>query len=67
MAGAAEPTPAELVTLRGEDVQRAYAELTTRYRGYTDTPTVEGALAELDTLVGLEPVKRQVHEIVAQL
>ena len=67
MAGAAEPTPAELVTIRGEDVERAYAELTTRYRGYTDTPTVEGALAELDALVGLGPVKRQVHEIVAQL
>jgi SpoVK/Ycf46/Vps4 family AAA+-type ATPase len=67
MAGPAEPTPAELVTLRGEDVQRAYTELTTRFRGYADTPTVEGALAELDALVGLEPVKRQVHEIVAQL
>ncbi len=67
MAGAADPAPAELVTLRGEDIQRAYAELTTRFRGYADTPTVEGALAELDALVGLDPVKRQVHEIVAQL
>ncbi len=67
MAGAAEPTSMELVTLRGEDLELAYAELTTRFRGYTDTPTVEGALAELDALVGLEPVKRQVHEIVAQL
>ena len=67
MGGAAEPTPAELVTLLGEDIRRAYAELTTRFRGYTDTPTVEGALAELDALVGLEPVKRQVREIVAQL
>ncbi len=67
MDGGAEPTPAELVTLRAADLQRAYAELTTRFRGYTDTPTVEGALAELDALVGLEPVKRQVHEIVAQL
>jgi len=67
MAGPGEPTPTELVTLRGEDVQLAYAELTTRFRGYTDTPTVDGALAELDALVGLEPVKRQVHEIVAQL
>ena len=67
MAGPAEPTPVELVTLRGEDLRLAYAELTTRFRGYTDTPTVEGALAELDALVGLEPVKRQVHEIVAQL
>jgi len=67
MAGPGEPTSAELVTLRGEDLQQAYGELTTRFRGYTDTPTVEGALAELDALVGLEPVKRQVHEIVAQL
>ena len=67
MAGPAEPTAAELVTLRGEDLAHGYAELTTRFRGYTDTPTVEGALAELDALVGLEPVKRQVHEIVAQL
>jgi SpoVK/Ycf46/Vps4 family AAA+-type ATPase len=67
MAGPDEPTQAELVTLRGEDLRHAYAELTSRFRGYTDTPTVEGALAELDALVGLEPVKRQVHEIVAQL
>ena len=67
MAGPAEPTSAELVTLRGEDLELAYADLTARFRGYTDTPTVEGALAELDALVGLEPVKRQVHEIVAQL
>jgi SpoVK/Ycf46/Vps4 family AAA+-type ATPase len=67
MAEAAEPAPAELVTLRAEDLKRAYADLTTRFRGYTDTPTVESALAELDALVGLEPVKRQVHEIVAQL
>jgi SpoVK/Ycf46/Vps4 family AAA+-type ATPase len=67
MDAGAEPTPVELVTLRAADLQRAYAELTTRFRGYTDTPTVERALAELDALVGLEPVKRQVHEIVAQL
>jgi SpoVK/Ycf46/Vps4 family AAA+-type ATPase len=67
MAGPAEPTPAELVTLRGGDLEPAYTELTARFRGYSDTPTVEDALAELDALVGLEPVKRQVHEIVAQL
>jgi SpoVK/Ycf46/Vps4 family AAA+-type ATPase len=67
MAGPAEPTAAALVTLRGEDIHRAYSELTSRFRGYTDTPTVEAALAELDALVGLEPVKRQIHEIVAQL
>jgi SpoVK/Ycf46/Vps4 family AAA+-type ATPase len=67
MAGPAEPTATELVTILGQDLELAYAELTARFRGYTDTPTVEGALAELDALVGLEPVKRQVHEIVAQL
>ncbi len=67
MAGPGEPTGAELVTLHGPDIERAYAELTARFRGYTDTPTVEGAIAELDSLVGLEPVKQQVHEIVAQL
>jgi SpoVK/Ycf46/Vps4 family AAA+-type ATPase len=67
MAGPAEPTGTELVTLQGRDLELAYADLTTRFRGYTDTPTVEHALAELDALVGLEPVKRQVHEIVAQL
>ena len=67
MADGGEPAPGELVTLRAEDLTRAYAELTSRFRGYADTPTVEGALAELDALVGLEPVKRQVHEIVAQL
>ena len=67
MASEAEPTAAELVILRADDFRRAYADLTTRFRGYTDTPTVDGALAELDALVGLEPVKRQVHEIVAQL
>jgi SpoVK/Ycf46/Vps4 family AAA+-type ATPase len=67
LADGGEPTPAELVTLRGEDLQRAYGDLTSRFRGYGKTPTVEGALAELDALVGLEPVKRQVREIVAQL
>jgi SpoVK/Ycf46/Vps4 family AAA+-type ATPase len=67
MAQAAEPSQSELVTLRGADLEQAFAELTTRFRGYGETPTVESALAELDTLVGLEPVKRQVHEIVAQL
>jgi len=67
MAGSAEPSPADLVTLRGADLDLAFAELTTRFRGYGETPTVESALAELDALVGLEPVKRQVHEIAAQL
>jgi SpoVK/Ycf46/Vps4 family AAA+-type ATPase len=67
MAGEAEPSPADLVTLRAGDLERAFAELTTRFRGYSETPTLESALAELDALIGLEPVKRQVHEIAAQL
>jgi SpoVK/Ycf46/Vps4 family AAA+-type ATPase len=67
MTAAAEPSPADLVTLHGADLTRAFSELTTRYRGYGETPTLESALAELDALIGLEPVKRQVHEIAAQL
>ena len=67
MGAAAEPTSADLVTLRGTDLEHAFAELTTRFRGYIETPTLESALAELDALIGLEPVKRQVHEIAAQL
>jgi SpoVK/Ycf46/Vps4 family AAA+-type ATPase len=67
MSAAAEPSSADLVTLRGADLTRAFSELTTRFRGYGETPTLESALAELDALIGLEPVKRQVHEIAAQL
>jgi SpoVK/Ycf46/Vps4 family AAA+-type ATPase len=67
MGAATEPTSADLVTLRGADLEHAYNDLTTRYRGYGETPTLESALAELDALVGLEPVKRQVREITAQL
>jgi len=67
MGAGVEPAPADLVTLCGADFERAYSELTSRYRGYDETPTLESALAELDALVGLEPVKRQVHEIAAQL
>ncbi|HEX5189145.1 MAG TPA: AAA family ATPase [Streptosporangiaceae bacterium] len=67
MGAGVDPAPADLVTLAGSDFEHAYAELTSRYRGYDETPTLESALAELDALVGLEPVKRQVHEIAAQL
>ncbi len=67
MAGGAEPTSADLVTLEAADLERAGTELTARFRGYTEAPTLESALAELDELIGLEPVKRQVHEITAQL
>jgi SpoVK/Ycf46/Vps4 family AAA+-type ATPase len=67
MGGSGDPTPADLITLRASDFEHAYAELTSRYRGYDETPTLESALAELDDLIGLDPVKRQVHEIAAQL
>src|SRR5215467_8749973 len=67
MAGGPEPPAAELMTLRAGDLERAFSELTSRFRGYAEAPTVEDALAELDELIGLEPVKRQVHEIAAQL
>jgi SpoVK/Ycf46/Vps4 family AAA+-type ATPase len=61
------PSPEELVTLGAEDVEAAFTEVTERYRGYADTPTLDEALASLDSMVGLAPVKRQVHEITAQL
>jgi SpoVK/Ycf46/Vps4 family AAA+-type ATPase len=62
-----DPSREDLITIRAKDLQQAYAELTSRLRGYEDTPTVEGAIAELDELVGLEPVKQQVRAIAAQL
>ncbi|MBW8484932.1 AAA family ATPase [Actinomadura parmotrematis] len=61
------PTADDLVTLRAEDVEAAFAEATERYRGYADTPTIDEALAELHDMIGLAPVKRQVQEIAAQL
>jgi SpoVK/Ycf46/Vps4 family AAA+-type ATPase len=62
-----EPSAAELVTVEPADLEHAWNELTSRLRGYEETPTLESALAELDELVGMEPVKRQVHAISAQL
>jgi SpoVK/Ycf46/Vps4 family AAA+-type ATPase len=67
MTGGTEPGPEDLVTIEAGDLQRAFAELTSRLRGYTDTPTVESALAELRELIGLDPVKEQVQAIAAQL
>ncbi|HEY5353177.1 MAG TPA: AAA family ATPase [Streptosporangiaceae bacterium] len=67
MTDGAEPSRAELLTLEASDLEQAGAELTARFRGYSQAPTLESALAELDELVGLEPVKQQVHEIAAQL
>jgi SpoVK/Ycf46/Vps4 family AAA+-type ATPase len=67
MTGSAEPAPNELVTIRSGDLEQAYSELTSRLRGYEDTPTVDGAIAELNVLIGLDPVKQQVRAIAAQL
>ena len=67
MRNAGDPSPEDLITIRGGDLEEAYAELTSRLRGYEETPTVESAIAELNELVGLEPVKQQVRAIAAQL
>ena len=67
MRNTGEPAPEDLVTIRGGDLEEAYSELTSRLRGYEETPTVESAIAELNELVGLEPVKQQVRAIAAQL
>jgi SpoVK/Ycf46/Vps4 family AAA+-type ATPase len=62
-----EPSQDDLLTLEAADLKQAFSELTSRFRGYAEVPTLDSALAELDGLIGLEPVKRQVHEITAQL
>ena len=67
MSNAHDPDPAELITICPPDTDRAFAELTSRFRGYEQTPTLASALAELDGLIGLEPVKQQVRAITAQL
>jgi SpoVK/Ycf46/Vps4 family AAA+-type ATPase len=67
MAPPSNPNEEDLITIRAHDLQSAYAELTSRLRGYEDTPTVDSAIAELDELIGLEPVKEQVRAIAAQL
>ncbi|MGV9778692.1 AAA family ATPase, partial [Streptosporangium sp. NPDC003464] len=61
------PTTEDLVTTSAQDVAKAFDELTVRFRGYQATPSLEEALADLDRMAGLEPVKRQVHAITAQL
>jgi type VII secretion ATPase EccA len=67
MATMRDPAPEDLITVDGTDLRKAFAELTSRLRGYEDTPTLESAFAELDELIGLEPVKQQVRAIAAQL
>ncbi|GLU48040.1 AAA family ATPase [Nocardiopsis ansamitocini] len=61
------PEAHDLVTVRAADVAAAYDELTARLPGFAKTPDVAEALAELDALIGLEPVKQQVKAIAAQL
>ncbi|MEV7805723.1 AAA family ATPase [Microbispora sp. NPDC088329] len=61
------PRGEDLVTTNADDVTKAFNEITARYRGYQVTPTLDDALADLDRMAGLEPVKRQVHAITAQL
>jgi SpoVK/Ycf46/Vps4 family AAA+-type ATPase len=67
MGGGGDPQAEDLITIGAPDLEKAFAELTSRLRGYEDTPTLESAIAELDELVGLEPVKQQVRSIAAQL
>ncbi len=67
MSNGGDPDPAQLITIHPLDAERAFAELTSRFRGYEQTPTLASALAELDSLIGLGPVKNQVHAIAAQL
>jgi SpoVK/Ycf46/Vps4 family AAA+-type ATPase len=67
MSGGGDPRAEDLITIGPGDLERAFSELTSRLRGYEDTPTLESAIAELDELIGLEPVKQQVRAIAAQL
>ncbi|WP_061291508.1 AAA family ATPase [Herbidospora cretacea] len=61
------PRGEDLVTTTASDVSKAFSEITARFRGYQATPTLADALADLDRMAGLEPVKRQVKAITAQL
>ncbi|GAA0377594.1 hypothetical protein Acor_43460 [Acrocarpospora corrugata] len=61
------PRGEDLVTTTAADVTKAFSEITARFRGYQATPTLADALHDLDRMAGLEPVKRQVHAITAQL
>jgi len=67
MSEGGDPRAEDLLTIASADMARAFGELTSRLRGYEETPTLESAIAELDELVGLEPVKQQVRSIAAQL
>ncbi|GAA1462782.1 AAA family ATPase [Nocardiopsis exhalans] len=64
---ALRPSPDALVTVLTTDVETAYTELTSRLPGFGESPGLEEAMAELDGMIGLEPVKEQVRSLVAQL
>ncbi|MFD6949962.1 ATPase [Nocardiopsis sp. TSRI0078] len=64
---APRPEAEDLITVRAADVEAAHRELTSRLPGFGEAPGIEEALAELDAMIGLEPVKEQVRSIVAQL
>ncbi|WP_150242839.1 AAA family ATPase [Nocardiopsis quinghaiensis] len=66
-APAPRPEAEDLITVRAADVETAHRELTSRLPGFGEAPGIEEALAELDAMIGLEPVKEQVRSIVAQL
>jgi SpoVK/Ycf46/Vps4 family AAA+-type ATPase len=67
VGGGGAPSREDLVTTTAGDITKAIGELTARFRGYQETPSLEEALADLDRMAGLEPVKRQVRAITAQL
>jgi tetratricopeptide (TPR) repeat protein len=63
-----QPPPAALPSLTGPPVrERAAAPGPSLPAGPTDPVLLEDALAELERMVGLEPVKRQVKALSAQL
>ncbi|MFV2194900.1 AAA family ATPase [Nocardiopsis sp. LOL_012] len=66
-APAQKPGAEDLITVRAADVEAAYGELTAHLPGFGEVPGIDEALAELDAMIGLEPVKEQVRSIVAQL
>jgi SpoVK/Ycf46/Vps4 family AAA+-type ATPase len=67
VGGGGSPSTEDLVTTTSADIGKAFDELTARFRGYQATPSLEEALADLDRMAGIEPVKRQVHAVTAQL
>src|SRR5262249_3916113 len=67
MGAGGDPVAEDRITIGSADLEKAFSALTSRLRGYEDAPTLESAIAELDELVGLEPVKQQVRAIAAQL